>query len=216
MLAHPAWLGPDEQWRIEQALMAHDAPWDAEGNWFGRRYPSETAAVEAVLAILAVIIATVQARQDQPVGVRQRAADNYLEQIIDWAGRRLPDRARRDAVAIVVRQQFHTQPWWRQVHAPAVPKLRTRKPQGRSQTAPPRGSFTRQAAWLAQQLRLAGNVTPNRLEDLGGPDGKTTKRLLQGHGSRDDVLHKVVEGLNEANRRAQRKVVLTLRDIPQD
>ena len=60
-------------------------------------------------------------------------------------------------------------------------------------------------------------VAGDGLEALGGPDGKTTKRLLQGLGSsRDDVYHKLIESLNEANRRARRNVVLTIHDIPQD
>ena len=66
-------------------------------------------------------------------------------------------------------------------------------------------------------MELAGIQTSHRLAVLGGPDRKTIDRLLEGRGTkRDDVLHKLVQGLNEANRQARRTVSFTIRDIPRD
>jgi hypothetical protein len=81
----------------------------------------------------------------------------------------------------------------------------------------PRRPLSRQAAWLAHEMELAGHLTPHRLQQLGGPDSKTIRRLLDGHGTnRDDVLRKVVHGLNEANHQQGRRVTFALLDIPRD
>jgi hypothetical protein len=73
------------------------------------------------------------------------------------------------------------------------------------------------ARWLAEQMRLADVPTPHSLEQFNGPDGKTTRKLLDGYGtSRDDVLQKLVDALNEANRHIGRRVTLALDDVPRD
>jgi hypothetical protein len=77
-------------------------------------------------------------------------------------------------------------------------------------SAPLNATFPRRARWFKRQLELAGNLTPNRLEDFGGPDGKTTKRVLKGFSARDDVLQKIIQALNDAGVRVK------FEEIPQD
>jgi hypothetical protein len=236
---YPSWFSQHDCRRIDRALAEHGAPSiDLPGSLIIRHeYDSNADAEQAVLAVCLVVVQVLDSHQEyRIVRTLRREAHRMFGDVIAWAETMLPwtgvVRPKLDDSATIIRAVYEKGPWWltslmavspetvrpsvldtTKAHPIPVPRSSSSKTPRRQ----PRGPFTRQADWLAQQLLHAGNLTPNRLEDLGGPDGKTTKKLLQGMGSRrDDVFHKVVQGLNEANRRARRKVVLTIRDIPQD
>lgn len=117
--------------------------------------------------------------------------------------------------------------WMAQVHARALQQLAPPIETEPSRASPTSTKVTprnrtsprcqQQAEWLSRMMLQAGDLTPNALEELGGPDGKTTARLLKGLGTRHEgVLRKVVTGLNEANDRAGIKITFALEDIPRD
>lgn len=79
------------------------------------------------------------------------------------------------------------------------------------------GMCPNQATWLQRHIAHPNVGTARRLETLGGPEHHVIPRLLQGYGTdRDDVLHKLVQGLNEAHASNPAWRTLTIADIPRD
>jgi hypothetical protein len=57
--------------------------------------------------------------------------------------------------------------------------------------------FDKRAAWLKAEMDKRGITTAHGLENLGGPNHKTCRKILDGHPVRDDeVLPKIIEALN--------------------
>jgi hypothetical protein len=77
-----------------------------------------------------------------------------------------------------------------------------------STTAAPEPNYPRRAEWLQQQLDER-RWTVNDLERLGGPDRRTTRRILDGRAVKQNVLEKLVQVLSLKRR-------VTVRDIPTD
>ncbi len=67
--------------------------------------------------------------------------------------------------------------------------------------------FPRRAAWLRMQMRKRGHLTAHRLAELGGPDEKTIKKILDGHPVRDVVIEKLAAVLSSEEE-------IGFRDIP--
>ncbi len=70
--------------------------------------------------------------------------------------------------------------------------------------------FPKRAAWLKSEMAKRGNMTCYGLKKVGGPDQKTTKRILEGRPVRDDKLDLVARALSFQGARVLRA------DIPSD
>jgi hypothetical protein len=216
-LPYPPWWTALDRERVQHAI-AVQAPNDlhvdegARVRVFRIQYPSDAAAVTAVLAVLEVVAAVLtRYRTRQPAEALAAAAAQLSDGAIVDAHRVRPMHQwpTLDAFVAAVHEALAAQPWWSWSEGAATRAT----PSARARPDPSWRKHPEQAHWVADKMRLA-NVTPHRLEQFGGPDGKTTQRLLDGYGSRDDVLQKFVNALNEIN--GSGVPPLTLVDVPRD
>jgi hypothetical protein len=232
----PSWFSEHDRQRLNDALTDHQAPLADDRSPYPDvilirfEFPSPAAAEQAVWAVFQVILQILNGhRGHRSIRTLRAVAHRLLGDVIGWAEPSLPAtgdvRPRLDDAATLLRTWTARAmlPSWFTLSPTVPPATTAPRPspsspsRSKAPSRPPTGPFARQAEWLTRQMQLAGNVTANRLNDLGGPSGKTTKRLMKGLGTdRDEVWQKIIQGLNEAHRRAHRRDVLTIRDIPQD
>jgi hypothetical protein len=119
-LTYPAWFSEQDRARIDDALLAADAPHDdSDDEVRGRssdapRFASSQDAMRAVLVVYEAVAQTLSAQRDrQTLEAVQAAADDLLDQIIVWADRkRLSSATTREAFAAAVREAVRKQAWW--------------------------------------------------------------------------------------------------------
>jgi hypothetical protein len=70
-------------------------------------------------------------------------------------------------------------------------------------------TFPNRAAWLKMHMQRL-RVTPHRLKELGGPNNKTIKRILDGKFVQEHVLTKLAEALSALGS------PISVEDIPSD
>jgi hypothetical protein len=224
MLTYPKWFTALDRARIDRALAKHKPPLEITHArdliLLLPRYASDTAAIHAVLRVCDVVVQVLSRHRDrQPAEVLRLEAENLRDQLVVWADTYTPSGGMTlDAFTAAVRAETEAQSWWPSVAATRedVPAAALEGPR-KTWTKRCAGQCPRQAEWLKREMWLAGDITERGLEALGGPDHHTTTRLLEGYGTdRDEVLHKVLLGLNDANTRAGRNVRLTIYHIPQD
>ena len=119
LLTYPAWFSALDRARIDDVLLAADAPHEggteAPGlSNGGPQFASGEDAMRAVLTVYEAVALTLSAQRDrQTVEAIQAAADDLLDQIIVWADRQRPSSATtRDAFAAAAREAVRQQAWW--------------------------------------------------------------------------------------------------------
>jgi hypothetical protein len=208
VLRYPDWLSVVDQAVIDQALSAVEPqfrpiPESSAGLIILKKFADEGSALVACLRVCDVVVARLQDPQYGDRDAARTAAADLRDQIIVWANRFRPSRViPLEIFADTVRQAVAREAWW--IALQAEPGRRT----------PATASSKRAlAAWLKQEMTVR-DVTPHRLMKVyEGPNEKTTRKILDGHGtSREDVKQKLVDALNAADRTRR---PITLRDLPQ-
>jgi hypothetical protein len=204
VLVYAAWWSPTDRQLIDDALANAGLPYyRIRGGGDPPSGVPESFAVQSVLNVAKVIASRLP--QPLPKDCRQDL-DHLLAQVI-----LLGAKARVSPASPV--PDFETmvkdalRPWW--------PGATLRKTAPRH-TSSPRVPCPKQAQWLANHFRALGSPTPHRLEALGGPDRKTIRKLLAGHGTRDDVLEKLAQALTDAYRQNGRTILIRPDAIPRD
>ena len=212
VLEYPAWFTALDRTRIEQARTEHGPPLHPDTGdrrfavIFDVRYPSDADARAALLAELQVVadVLSPYHQHREWADAARCLRDALIVDVDRYRPKDIWPTLKEFVTAI--EQVLAEEHWW--------PRQKLVRRDGPVATTP---QYPHQAAWLAEQMRVA-DVTPSGLEQFNGPDGKTTQRLLDGHGTkRDDIKHKIVHALNEANRyRGRKSVPFTLTDMPDD